>query len=177
MARGNLYKIETETHNILEPLNEKEFYDMAGNDCNYVELSSDDNALTYLTDMLTNAGMPIRSIPINDADELNIDPDDMASVNENIHAVILPMSNETLDKCKMKLFEARMETAKEYFNQMTLYDFATKTGEVSYLQSLIADDYGDMVYSDGSRYMLDNFLRSLRPNTAYFIHASTLELN
>lgn len=177
MARGNLYKIETKTYNILEPLNKREFYDMAGYDCNYVELSSNDSALTYLTDMLTNAGMPIRSIPITNADKLNIDPDDIESVNENTHAVIQPMSDETLDKCKMKLFEARMETAKNYFNQMTLHDFATKTEKVSYLQSLIADNYDDMVYSDGSRYIMDDFLRNLRPNTAYFIHASTLELN
>lgn len=69
-------------------------------------------------------------------------------------------------------FRNNFENLRKMVQDLTLEEFATSTSKLNVIQTAIEDE-SDLVCLDGSFDTLDHFLRDVRPDTVYYVAASS----
>lgn len=69
-------------------------------------------------------------------------------------------------------FRNNFENLRKMVQDLTLEEFATSTSKLNAIQTTIEDE-SDLVCLDSSFYTLDGFLRDVRPDTVYYVAASS----
>lgn len=69
-------------------------------------------------------------------------------------------------------FANDFENLRKMVQNLTLEEFATSTSKLGAIQTAIEDE-SDLVCLDGSFDTLDHFLRDVRPDTVYYVAASS----
>lgn len=69
-------------------------------------------------------------------------------------------------------FRNSFENLHKMVQDLTLEEFATSTSKLNTIQTAIEDE-SDLVCLDGSFDTLDHFLRGVRPDTVYYVAASS----
>lgn len=92
---------------------------------------------------------------------------------EDIAFVIQPGREGPLTTAKKDYFRARWNLLKNKISITSLEDFACDTQTATDIKALVQDSYGDVVMLDTGRgptmQTLDTFIRTLKPNTAYYV--------
>lgn len=159
MARGYIYKVDTTEDETENTLSEEWFYaSLSGNECDYVNDCKDPQPVEYFVEMLQAFGYNIIK----------------KTGIENVYAVIQPMNEENLAECKKSYFRNRYDELKRKLREISLDEFSSKTGTANALAGLIEDKYGNMIYTNGTHYILDDFIRDMVPSTMYYIQKKTV---
>lgn len=69
-------------------------------------------------------------------------------------------------------FRNNFENLRKMVQNLTLEEFATSTSKLNTIQTTVEDE-SDLVCLDGSFDTLDHFLRGVRPDTVYYVAASS----
>lgn len=92
---------------------------------------------------------------------------------ENIAFVIRTGRESPLTTAKKGYFRARWNLLKNKISITSLEDFACDTQTATDIKALVQDSYGDVVMLDTGRgptmQTLDTFIRTLKPDTAYYV--------
>lgn len=149
MARGYIFEIANNSNKeILNTMDESDFYSMCGYMLDYVENVSDDERIMVVSDFLSKL-----------LEKYGFEAGEESSTG-NFFFVI---SNEA----RQNYFAKRYEAVKKYVGKMTLEEFSKSVIE---LQNMIDDDCGDAVYFNGTFYhSFDHFIRNAKLNKKYYI--------
>lgn len=159
MARGYIYKIDTDIDDTDSTISEQDFYEShSGKECEYVTDYTDTDPVDCLCNDLRRHGLTVKTEP-------NI---------KNVYAVIRPTDEKRLNNFKTDYFRSRYLELKESLDKISLEEFAANTGTAFGLSNLAEDRCGDMVYLNGSCYILDDFIRDMFPDTEYYIQEKTV---
>lgn len=92
---------------------------------------------------------------------------------EDIAFVIQPGRESPLTTAKKGYFRARWNLLKNKISITSLEDFACDTQTATDIKALVQDSYDDVVMLDTGRgptmQTLDTFIRTLKPDTAYYV--------
>ena len=169
MARGILYHITTNLHNVGRM--NKDFLNESPDELSVDYLKNlrgrgAEESLQNLIESLETAGFTILKTPEEERD------------NGYVSFTLLPMDKKTLLRSKKAYFKDQFERAKKTMEKLDETQFATDSMELWNMQQALENTYGDAVWfgDHESEYVvsLQDCIRKLQPDTTYYVADNTV---
>ena len=162
MGRGYMYEIEEQIHHI-GAMDESDFYEeIPALHIDYVQNMSLENQELIRDSFsftLQSHGASVKSVT-PDASDKDLFPHGVYAISNLSEAF------------KRNFFAERFNTMKKLAAEITLDQFASNASNdiARYLlEKAITDEYGDMVYYQGTYYTVDYFIRNADPTKTYYL--------